>query len=126
MVAKAVKDRAVSFAAAAATALGDSTGDVGHAIEGRGDVLVVIDNVEQVTDAAAKLLAAWVTVAPRARFLVSSRERLRIESEACLELMPLDEASAVRLFVDRAALARGRFAPTEEESRAIPELVRHL
>ncbi|HEX4517565.1 MAG TPA: NACHT domain-containing protein, partial [Polyangiaceae bacterium] len=118
-----------ALVAAVATALGDVGsvgGDVGHALAGRGDVLVVIDNTEQVTDAAAKLLASWTQTAPRARFLVSSRERLRIESEACLELLPLGEDDAAQLFVDRAALARGRFSPTEPESRAISELVRRL
>ncbi len=115
-----------ALVAAVATALGDSTGDVGHALAGRGDVLVVVDNTEQVTDAAAKLLASWTQMAPRARFLVSSRERLRIESEACLELLPLGEGDAAKLFVDRAALARGRFSPTEAESAAIAELVRRL
>jgi predicted ATPase len=115
-----------ALVAGVATALGDSTGDVGHALAGRGDVLVVIDNTEQVTDAAAKLLASWTSTAPRARFLVSSRERLRIESEACLELLPLGEGDAAKLFVDRAALARGRFSPNEAESKAIAELVRRL
>jgi predicted ATPase len=115
-----------ALVAAVATALGDSTGDVGHALEGRGDVLVVIDNTEQVTEAAAKLLSVWTQTAPRARFVVSSRERLRIESEACLELLPLGEGDAAKLFVDRAALARGRFSPNEAESKAIAELVRRL
>ena len=115
-----------ALVAAVATALGDSTGDVGHALEGRGDALVVIDNVEQVTSSSADVLSRWVRTAPRARFVVTSRERLRIESEACLELLPLDESDAVRLFVERAALARGRFSPDADESRAIAELVRHL
>jgi len=115
-----------ALVAAVAAALGDSTGDVGHALDGRGEALVVIDNTEQVTEAAAKLLASWTQTAPRAHFLVSSRERLRIESEACLELSPLSEEDAAKLFVDRAALARGRFSPTEAESKTIAELVRRL
>jgi len=115
-----------AFVSAVATALGDSTADVGHALAGRGDVLVVIDNVEQVAPEAADAIARWVRVAPGARFVVTSRERLRIESEACLELEPLAEADAARLFVERAAITRGRYAPDEAESRAIAELVARL
>ncbi len=109
-----------------AAALGDATADVGHALAGRGDVLLVLDNVEQVAASAAEVIGRWVRLAPRARFVVTSRERLRIESEACLELAPLDESDGARLFVDRAALARGRFSPDEAETRAIAELVRRL
>ncbi len=103
-----------------------STGDVGHAIAGRGDVLVVIDNVEQVTPSAAEVIARWVRLAPNARFLVTSRERLRIEQEVCLELEPLGDEDAARLFVDRATMARGRFSPDAAESKAIGELVKRL
>jgi predicted ATPase/Tfp pilus assembly protein PilF len=115
-----------ALVSAVAAALGDSTADVGHAIEARGAVLVVIDNVEQVGPSAAETIARWVRTAPAARFLVTSRERLRIESEACLELEPLDDADAARLFVERAARTRGRYAPDAEEARAVAELVRHL
>ncbi len=115
-----------AFLATVAAALGDSTADVGHALAGRGDVLVVLDNVEQVASEAAENVARWASMAPKARFLVTSRERLRIESEACLELAPLELQDAARLFVERAAIARGRFTPDEAESRAITELVRRL
>ncbi len=115
-----------ALVSAVASVLGVSTGDVGHAIAGRGNVLVVIDNVEQVAPSAADVIARWMRVAPSARFLVTSRERLRIEGEACLELAPLDDADAVRLFVERAALARGRFTPDAAESAAIAALVKRL
>jgi predicted ATPase len=115
-----------AFVASVAATLGDSTSDVGHALAGRGRVLCVLDNVEQVASSAADAVARWVRVAPQVRFLVTSRERLRIESEACFELGPLGQEDAERLFVDRAIIARGRFAPDEAESRAIAELVRRL
>jgi len=109
-----------------ASTLGVSTGDVAHAIAGRGEVLVVVDNVEQVVSSAAEVVARLARTAPRARFLVTSRERLRIDAEACLELEPLDDADAARLFADRAARARGRFSSSETEARAVAELVRRL
>jgi predicted ATPase len=115
-----------ALVSAVAAALSVSTGDVGHAIAGRGDALVVIDNVEQVVAAAGEVIARWAGLAPRARFLVTSRERLRIDGEACLELEPLDKADAVRLFVDRASIARGRFSPSDAESKAIADLVARL
>jgi predicted ATPase len=112
--------------AAVATALGDSTANVGDALAGRGDVLLVLDNVEQVIAPAAAIVSEWLRAAPRARFVVTSRERLRIEGEACVELAPLERDDAVRLFVERATLARGRFAPTEAERQTIGELGRRL
>jgi predicted ATPase/Tfp pilus assembly protein PilF len=114
-----------ALVSAVAAALGDSTADVGHALAARGALLVVLDNVEQVAG-AGETIAKWASVAPDARFLVTSRERLRIESEACLELGPLGEEDAASLFVSRAAITRGRYAPDDAESRAVAELVRRL
>ena len=115
-----------ALVSAVASALGDSTADVGHALAARGALLVVVDNVEQVAKGAADAIARWTSVAPEARFLVTSRERLRIESEACLELQPLGEGDAASLFATRAAITRGRYAPDEAEARAVGELVRRL
>jgi predicted ATPase len=109
-----------------AAALGDLTDDVGHALASRERALVVLDNVEQIAASAAAAISRWAHVAPRACFLVTSRERLRIKGEVCLELEPLGRDDAVRLFVERAAAARGRFAPDGSDLEAIAELVRRL
>jgi predicted ATPase/DNA-binding SARP family transcriptional activator len=64
-------------------------------------VLVVLDNFEQVLDAApdvARLLAA----SPRVKLVVTSRSPLRVAGEQELAISPLARAPAVELFVSRA------------------------
>lgn len=81
---------------------------LGRALAARRDVLVVFDNFEQLPPSAARTIAALLDAAPRARLLVTSRERLRIPAEATLELHPLGvdgaggESDAERLFLQRA------------------------
>ncbi len=78
---------------------------LGRAMANRGRLFVVFDNFEHVVDAAAATLGKWLQLAPSARFLVTSRERLRVQGEHTIELQPLDEASARELFLDRARAA---------------------
>jgi len=63
-----------------------------------GDALIVLDNAETVTTILAAALAVLLEWAPRARFLVTSRERLRIALEHVVEVAPLAPARAVELF----------------------------
>lgn len=84
---------------------------VGRVLAGQGPMLLVLDNLEQVVEAAAPALGAWVRAAPEVRFLVTSRERARLAGEVSYEMTPLslpapgDEgggSEAVELFLDRA------------------------
>ncbi|MDQ3280305.1 MAG: protein kinase [Acidobacteriota bacterium] len=99
------------------------------------ELLLVLDNFEQVLD-AAPLLAEIIAAAPRVKALVTSRSPLRISGEReyavpPLTTPPLDlplapEAfrayASVALFVERASAARSDFALTAENARAIAEL----
>jgi predicted ATPase/class 3 adenylate cyclase len=64
-------------------------------------MLLVVDNLEHVLDAAA-FLAAVVERAPAVVLLGTSREPLRVEHECEYPLDPLDEEKAVELFAARA------------------------
>ena len=91
---------------------------VAKTLAARGKGLVVLDNAEQIVEAVASLVQRWMTEAPSIRFLVTSRETLRIPGEIAQELGPLavpDESAegadvgasdAVRLFVERARAVR--------------------
>ncbi len=113
---------------------GDLVAQVAHAIAARGPVLVVIDNFEQVTQWAAETIAVWVRGAPAACFLVTSRERLRLQDEVALELQPLSLPSldsqghgeAMELFLDRAAASGTPLATIGRDSADLVELVRCL
>ena len=84
---------------------------------GEREMLLVLDNLEQVID-AAPALADLVEACPNLAVLATSRERLRVRGEVEFEVRPLAEPDAVELFVARAGLA--------EAGDAVPELCRAL
>jgi predicted ATPase len=62
---------------------------IAHALEARGPALLVLDNFEQLVPAGVATVVTWLALAPEARFLVTSREMLRIAGESAFELGPL-------------------------------------
>jgi predicted ATPase len=100
-------------------------------------VLVVLDNFEQIVDAAPVLVRLY-TVAPTATFLVTSRIVLRIRGEQVYEVRALPvpgpsgtlerarTSPACALFVDRAQAADPDFALTEENAADVAAICRAL
>jgi predicted ATPase len=102
-------------------------------------VLLVLDNFEQVLD-AAELLAQLLGIAPGVKAIVTSRAplRLRIEREFAVPSLAVPSAEelpavdglarygAVALFVERARAARRGFALTAENAGAVAEICRRL
>jgi predicted ATPase/class 3 adenylate cyclase len=112
---------------------------LGHALDDCGELLLILDNLEQATSPAAALLERWLALAPRARFLVTSREALGLAGERVLDLEPLPlpepgeqrleviaRSEAVRLFVQRARESRGGFELTADEAPRVVDIVRQL
>ncbi len=97
----AVRDPALVLPAAAA-ALGAQVELHDHI--GDRQVLVVLDNLEQVVDAASSL-AQLIERCARLQLLCTSREALRIGVEREYPLKPLPESPAVELFRQRAHAA---------------------
>lgn len=102
-------------------------------------VLLVLDNFEQVIEAAsdlAKLLAA----APRTKVLVTSRMILNLRGEWSMDLPPLERPDehlhagledlarneSVRLFVQRAQAARSDFTLNQRNAGAVAGICRKL
>jgi len=83
---------------------------------GEREMLVVLDNLEQVIEAAPEL-TTLVEACANLRLLVTSRERLRVRGEVEYPVQPLADPDAVALFC-----ARARMDPTEE----IHAVCRHL
>jgi predicted ATPase len=81
--------------------IGASDGLAAHV--GEREMLLVLDNLEQVIDAAPEL-ASLVEACPNLRLLVTSRERLRVRGEREYPVAPLAESDAVELFLARAGL----------------------
>jgi len=87
--------------------------------------LFVIDNFEQLADAAS-ILAEMLESAPGLSLLVTSRSALRISGEQEYPLAPLDLEDAVALFVERARGADPRFSLTDENAAAVEEICGRL
>lgn len=107
------------------------------AVHGR-SVLLVLDNFEQLVDAAGDALSELLARVPGLHLLVTSRRVLGLDGERQVELqslelpgpdLDLDAAAgnpAVALFVDRARLARSDFHLGARNREALLALVRRL
>jgi predicted ATPase len=98
-------------------------------------LLLILDNFEQVTEAAPRV-GELLQAAPGVKVLVSSRTGLRISGEHeygvaplavpdARHLPPLDRLAryeAVRLFVERAAAVKEGFQVTEDNAAAVAEI----
>jgi predicted ATPase len=80
-------------------------------------ILLLLDNFEQVIEAASEV-AALVAACPHLDLLVTSRESLRVAGEWVVTVPPLTERDAESLFVERASAARSDF-PGDDEVGAI-------
>jgi predicted ATPase len=74
---------------------------------------VVCDNLEQLLPDAARRLAELVAAVPALRLFATSREALRIQGEAELDLPPLVRDEAVALFCERAQAVRPDVTATD-------------
>ncbi|MFO7572378.1 MAG: adenylate/guanylate cyclase domain-containing protein, partial [Gaiellaceae bacterium] len=83
---------------------------------------VLCDNIEHLLPAVARPLADLVAAAPALRLFVTSREPLRIQGEAEIDLPPLAEDEATALFLERAHAVR----PDLEDGKAVGELCARL
>jgi hypothetical protein len=102
-------------------------------------LLLVVDNFEQVAE-AAPVLEELLTAAPELKMLVTSRMVLSLRGEQAYEVPPLDlpdpqrlldlrplgEFEAVRLFTERARTVRPDFQVTDENAPAVAEITARL
>jgi predicted ATPase/serine/threonine protein kinase len=127
---------AITHADLVATALAQSLGIqqvpnhtvlelIGDYLQRSGPFLLVLDNFEQVLPAAA-LIAEILASCPTVKVLVTSRECLRIYGEQEFPVAPLEQDSAVQLFLQRAIAVRPNFAVTIENSPAIRDICLRL
>src|SRR5215207_73585 len=102
-------------------------------------LLLVLDNFEQVTDAAL-MVADLLGACPDVTVLVTSRVRLRVSGEREVPIAPLGLAApdrhasvedvarsdAVRLFIMRAEAVQPDFALTPDNALTVAEICRRL
>ncbi len=102
-------------------------------------VLLVLDNFEQVLE-AAPLVAQMLVACARLKILVTTRAALRVRGEREFLVSPLpvpalgqqatpeavSQFASVRLFIERARDARSEFELTAENATAVAEICRRL
>ena len=88
-------------------------------------LLLVLDNLEQVVD-AAPLVADLLERCPGLTVLATSRVVLRISGEHDVPVDPLDGPEAVQLFVTRARAASPRFVLTADNSATVESICERL
>jgi len=103
----------------------DVIGRIGDAIAGRGECLVIADNFEQAAAFAEATVGRWLDRAPKASFIVTTRERLGIVGEDALPLKPLSVSEAIALLRGRAASAGADSLMAKDEA-VLPQLVQLL
>jgi predicted ATPase/class 3 adenylate cyclase len=82
---------------------------------GDGRILLLLDNFEQVIEAATDM-AALVAACQHLDLLVTSRESLRVGGEWVVAVPPLGEPDAASLFLERALAVRSDFTGNGEVS----------
>ena len=99
---------------------------LGAALRGRGRLLLLLDNFEQLVREAAGLVLELSTLSPETVVMVTSRELLGLDVERVLDLGPLVGASGADLFLARAKSARPDVDETAFRRSEIETLVNRL
>ena len=115
---QALRDPALVERAIGAS-LGADDGLLEHVTNKR--LLILLDNFEQVVE-AAPTVSSLLTSTPHAKFLITSREPLQIESEQRYPVEPLPDDDAAVLFSERARAVAPQFQPTA----TVDEICRRL
>ncbi len=103
---------------------------------GRRKALLILDNFEQVT-AAAALVTELGAACPELKFMVTSRAVLRVRGEHEFVVQPLtlpgaedldriSQYDAVRLFIDRARQLRPNFRVDDDNAPAVAQICQSL
>ena len=107
--------------------LGPPTTDTLARFIGEQQMLLVLDNCEQLLDAAAHLAAALLSSCRRLIVLATSRQPLGVPGEVTWRIPSLSiPDEAIELFADRARRANPDFSLTEDTTATVTEICRRL
>jgi len=95
-------------------------GELQQELQGK-RLLLVLDNLEQLLD-AAPAIAAVLATAPEVAMLVTSRERLAVAAEQEYPVPTLAQAEGIDLFVERARRLRPGFTPDPHVNAIVTRL----
>ncbi len=98
---------------------------ISEQLRDHGPFLLLLDNFEQVL-AAGPLVSEILAACPSLKILVTSRACLRIYGEQEFPLAPLQQSSAVELFIQRAISVRPNFAISAASAPVVSEICSRL
>ena len=115
------------FRGKVASALGISKSDaISRALAGRSRLLLILDNLEQLSEDVTERIADWVEAAPELAVLGTCRRVLGGEREEVVRLDGLSVDAAVDLLIKRGKAARGSLTPFPELTDTLQEIVNGL
>ena len=100
--------------------------ELARAMANRGPMLLVLDNLDPVTEKAGALLGLWLDRCPELRMLATSILPSRVEGEVRFELGPLEPLDAVNLYLERAHRAWAGRSFSDADQPMVEELVGRL
>jgi len=125
-ICKAV-ERALEVGALHAGSGRDTVTQTGRTLGSLGPALVALDNFEQIVDLADETVGEWLRFAKDVRFLVTTREALKLPGEHVHALSPLEpQSEGVKLFLARAEHAGAKVPKTQPELDAVAEIAQRL
>lgn len=89
-------------------------------------VLVIVDNCEHLVAPVAAVAATLIGACPDMRILATSRQSLNVPGEQLYRVDPLDLATGVALFADRAKRADPSFELTPENAASVERIVTRI
>ncbi|MFU8804942.1 MAG: protein kinase domain-containing protein, partial [Bradymonadaceae bacterium] len=97
-----------------------------HLLNTKESLLLVLDNLEQITDASAQLIESILAACENICILCTSRESLSLRGEALLVLEALSEEDAIRLFTHQARQKVYDFELDAAELEAVGSIARRV
>jgi len=88
-------------------------------------VLLILDSCDRLVPQLASVVVTLLQAAPQLRVLATSRQRLGVDGEKSIQILPLSLADSARLFAEFAEAA-GASDAALSDTDAIEELCRHL
>ncbi len=125
MIAQAVATALAPLAEVRAAPQESVTSALTRAFSGR-RFLMILDNCEHLVDECARFVRELLSACPRVSLLCTSREPLGIGGELVMEVDPLGDEEAFRLFADRAEQTVPEFKVNAENSPAVAEICARL
>jgi predicted ATPase/class 3 adenylate cyclase/Tfp pilus assembly protein PilF len=101
----------------------DPVTQLGNAIAGRGECLVILDNFEQVARFAEETVGKWLDRASEGRFIVTTRELLGIVGEYAVELPPMSVVEGADLFERRAGFVERRYTSVASDQTLLHKII---